>query len=128
RTEADDENNTFGATDLILDSTAFEADIVVNETANVSELEDTSDGTIDVFVDISNQGLADGEAMKAVFYRNGEAAGESALYIVDEENPGETSGEMSGIKRGEKIFVAAQYQLPEENREHELEVRITSQD
>lgn len=128
RTEADDENNTFGATDLILDSTAFEADIVVNETANVSELEDTSDGTIDVFVDISNQGLADGESMKALFYRNGEAAGESALYIVDEENPGETSGEMSGIKRGEKIFAAAQYQLPEENREHELEVRITSQD
>lgn len=128
RTEADSENNTFGSTDLILDSTGFEADIVVGEVANVSEFEDTSDGKMDVLIDISNQGLADGEALKAVFYRNGKAAGESALYIVDEENPGEPPAEMSGIRSGEKIFVSAEYQLPGDRQEHELEIRITSQD
>ena len=128
RTEVDTENNTFDGTDLIMDSTDFKANIVVNETANISELEDTSDGKMDVLIDISNQGLANGEALKAMFYRDGEAAGESELYIVDEENPGEASAKMTGIGSGETILALAEYQLPEERQEHELEIRITSQD
>lgn len=127
RTEVDG-GSAFGASDLIVDSTVFRTDIVVEESAVISEFEDTSDGKRDILIDISNQGTADGESLKALFFLGEDFVGESALYVVDEENPAEPPAVMSGIKAGGQLLVVAEYQLPEEQKEHVLEIRITSQD
>lgn len=128
RTEVDEKTDTFGATDLIVDNTAFTPDISVNDESYVSELENSKDGNLDVLIDITNEGLADEGQLKAVFYRNNSRVGESELLVVDEEDISKNPTKMTKISAGEQLLTMAKYQLPSEQKEHKLEIRITNPD
>lgn len=125
RTAYDAESNTYGASDLVVDSYDFGPDIVVSEEAFVSILADTSADFIEVSVDLANKGLGDSGALKAMFYRGGEYVGEGTLYEVNEDDPSADAVELTSISAGETIWAVTNYALPEDHAEHELEIQIT---
>lgn len=125
RTVYDAESDTYGASDLVVDSYNFGPDIVVSTEAFVSILADTSADSIEVSVDLANKGLGDSGALKAMFYRGGEYVGEGTLYEVDESNPSAAATELTSIRAGEIVWAVTDYTLPEDRVEHELEIQIT---
>ena len=111
--------------DLVVDSYTFTSRIEVSETAFVSLLADPDATVMEVSVDLVNAGMGESGLLKAVFCRDGSVVGESGLYRVNEEKPSDALTELGTVSPGETVWTIANYTLPEDGEEHELEVHIT---
>lgn len=123
RTAVDTASNTLGASDLVVDSHTFQANVIVDETAFVDTFSDLTQETMEVSVDITNNGLATSGKLKAVFYRDGAPAGESTLKKVNPDNPSSSSN-LTAVAPGETVWAYGVYTLPAERTEHTLQVQI----
>ncbi|MBR6770054.1 MAG: S-layer homology domain-containing protein [Lachnospiraceae bacterium] len=128
RTTVDETENIFESSDLVVDSYSYQEKMIVSKEAFVSDFEDTTDGMVDIFIDVYNQGLMKSKKMKACFYREGNLVGESNLYLSSEDTTSVVSKEMDGIEPGKNYLLTASYLLPKERIEHELTVHITDMD
>ena len=125
RSVVDAETGSLGVSDLAVDSYTLTSRIVVSEEAFVSVFSDMDADTIEVSVDMANSGLLACEAPVAAFYRDGVKVGESVLYRVNEEDPAAEMDPLYSIEAGETVWTIANYPLPEDGEDHDLEIRIT---